>query len=210
MSGVHVVVLSHSVRGVLGGVGRSRRATAERVAGRPTRRRRRGAAAAWRARRVGKAAAPARYQQQALATAVWCRMQFCLCSLPQRPRAIRSRRSPSPSLLAAARRRKSASVRAAEAAQDGRGVGGAAGSDRGDVGGREVREPSVVDVHRQVPWGGGGVYVRLAGRTHVWRCVWLQRGERVGRGGEGDGGGGGARGSQQREAVSAGGGGGLS
>ena len=34
-----------------------------------------------------------------------------------------------------------------------------------------------VDVHRQGPsvsWGGGGVYVRLAGRTHVWRCVWLQ------------------------------------
>jgi hypothetical protein len=57
----------------------------------------------------------------------------------------------------------------------------------------------------------GGVYVRVhvsvAGRTHVWRCVWLQRGElAAGCGGEGDGGGGEARGSQ-REAVGAGGGG---
>jgi hypothetical protein len=95
---------------------------------------------------------------------------------------------------------------AAEAAQNGRGVGGAAGSDRGDVG-RKVREPSVVDVHRQVSWGGDGVYVRVAGRTHVWRCVWLQRGElAAGCGGGGDGGGGEARGLQ-REAVSAGGGG---
>jgi hypothetical protein len=45
----------------------------------------------------------------------------------------------------------------------------AAGSDGGDGVGREVREPSVVDVHRQVSWGGGGVYVRVAGCTHVWR-----------------------------------------
>ena len=37
----------------------------------------------------------------------------------------------------------------------------------GDVGGREVREPCVVEVHRQVSWGGGGVYVRVAGCSRV-------------------------------------------
>jgi hypothetical protein len=57
------------------GGGRSRsscrrpRPRAERVEGRPAKRRRRGAAASRRARRVGKPAAPARYHQQALATA---------------------------------------------------------------------------------------------------------------------------------------------
>jgi hypothetical protein len=51
---------------------------------------------------------------------------------------------------------------------------------------------------RQVPCVslvGDGVYVRLVGRTHVSH-VGVQRGERVGRGGGGDGRGGEARGSQ--------------
>jgi uncharacterized membrane protein YgcG len=51
-----------------------------------------------------------------------------------------------------------------------------------------------------------GACAGLAWRTHVWRCVWLQRGECAGRGGGGDGRGGEARGSK-RAAGSAGGGG---
>jgi hypothetical protein len=51
------------------------------------------------------------------------------------------------------------------------------------------------------------LYGQLAGCTHVsWECLWLQRGERAGRGGGGDGGGREAWGSQ-RAAGSAGGGG---
>ena len=81
---------------------RPARAAAERVAGRLARRRllRRGAAAR-RARRRG-AAAPVRCPQEALVSAVRRRMQCRQRCLPQRLRAVRSRRTPRPSLLAAA------------------------------------------------------------------------------------------------------------
>jgi hypothetical protein len=114
VSVARVSVSASPLSGVLFVVGRSRRANsrrarerprAERVVGPPTRRRLRGAAAARRARRVGRAAAPAHCHQQALATAARWRMQCRPCSLPRRPRAIRS------SLLAAARRRRSASAK---------------------------------------------------------------------------------------------------
>ena len=83
---------------------RPRLAAAERVEGRPTRRRR-GAAAARRARRMGRAAAPARcHQQVPVITARW-RMQFSPSSLPQRPQVARS------SLLAAARKTRSVSAK---------------------------------------------------------------------------------------------------
>jgi hypothetical protein len=92
---------------VCSGGGRSRRAScrrararAERVEGRPAKRRR-GAAAARRARRVGKPAAPARYPQQALAIAARWRMQRSPRFLPRRSRVVRS------SLPAASRRRRS-------------------------------------------------------------------------------------------------------
>jgi hypothetical protein len=81
---------------------RPARAAAERVAGRLARRRllRRGAAAR-RARRRG-AAAPVRCPQEALVSAVRRKMQCRQRCLPQRLRAVRSRRIPRPSLLAAA------------------------------------------------------------------------------------------------------------
>ena len=181
---------------------RPRLAAAERVEGRPTRRRLRGAAAARRARRMGRAAAPSRcHQQVPVITPRW-RMQCNPCSLPQRRQVARS------SLLAAARKTRSVSAK----------------SGRGSAGwrrrGRRCRERwrrwrwvqgagSLCGcVHWQChpqPWKA---YMRgcMAWRTHVWRCVWLQRGECAGRGGGGDGRGGEARGSK-RAAGSAGGGG---
>jgi hypothetical protein len=59
--------------------------------------------------------------------------------------------------------------RAAEAAPDGGGEGGAAGSDRGDVR-RGVREPSVVDVHRQDPSFPWEVVASMCGWQGALTC----------------------------------------
>jgi len=80
---------------------RPARAAAERVAGRLARRRLLRGAAARRARRRG-AAAPVRCPQEALVSVVRRRMQCRQRCLPQRLRAVRSRRTPRPRLLAAA------------------------------------------------------------------------------------------------------------